>query len=132
MVATTSGIDFVANGKDVDITIYQGKTLSWVLVWGGDNPVDVTGYLARMQLRSTLESATVVAELTTENGRITMGTADGVVHLHMTAEETAALKAGKGYWDLELIDPSDTDVDPDGHVSQAGSGKYTIKREVTR
>lgn len=132
MVASTSGIDFTLNGKNLDITLYQGKTLSWVIVWGGDNPIDLTGFTARMQLRTTLEAAAPLAEFTTENGRITLGTTDGVIHVHMTAAETAALKAGKGYWDLELIDPSDTAVDPLGHVSLVQSGKYTIQREVTR
>jgi len=132
MVATTSGIDFSPNGKNLDITLYQGKTLSWSIIWGGDNPINVTGFTARMQLRTTLEAASVIAELTTENGCITMGGADGLVHIHMTAAQTAALKAGKGYWDLELVDTTDTDIDPLGHVNQIQSGKYTIVREITR
>lgn len=125
MATSTSGIDFAVNGKDLDITIYQGKTMSWLIVWGGDTPIDLTGYTARMQWRETLESSNFIAEFTTENGRITVDPLAGEILISLTASETAALRAGKGYWDLELIDGS-------GNVSQPQSGRYTIKREITR
>jgi hypothetical protein len=43
--------------------------------------INLTGYTARMQVRSTLESAEALIELTTANGRIALGGSAGTITL---------------------------------------------------
>jgi tRNA threonylcarbamoyladenosine modification (KEOPS) complex Pcc1 subunit len=87
--------------------------------------VNLTGYTARMQVRSTLESAEALIELTTANGRIALGGSAGTITLTISATDTAALTAGRGVYDLELVSGS-------GIVTRLLQGVATISRNVTR
>ena len=109
-----------------DILIEQGATFSQVVTYKESGvAVNLTGYTARMQVRSTLESATSVVELTTANSRITLGGAAGTITLTISATDTAALTAGRGVYDLELVSGS-------GIVTRLLQGVCTISRNVTR
>ena len=109
-----------------DILIEQGATYSQVVTYKESGvAVNLTGYTARMQVRSTLESATTVVELTTANGRITLGGAAGTITLTISATDTASLTAGRGVYDLELVSGS-------GIVTRLVQGVATISRNVTR
>ena len=109
-----------------DILIEQGATYSQVVTYKESGvAVNLTGYTARMQVRSTLESATTVVELTTANGRITLGGAAGTITLTISATDTASLTAGRGVYDLELVSGS-------GIVTRLLQGVATISRNVTR
>lgn len=55
-------------------------------------PEDYTGCTARAQLRSCIDSAVVIAELTTENDGIELE--DAWLRLKMTAAQTAAFEYG--------------------------------------
>ena len=55
-----------------------------------NEPVDLTGVTARMQLREKLDSSVVLLELTTENGRIVVDDATKTITLNITAADTAA------------------------------------------
>ena len=109
-----------------DILIEQGATFSQLVTYKESGvAVNLTGYTARMQVRSTLESATTVVELTTANGRIALGGAAGTITLTISATDTAALTAGRGVYDLELVSGS-------GIVTRLLQGVATISRNVTR
>ena len=109
-----------------DITIEQGATFSQLVTYKESGvAVNLTGYTARMQVRSTLESATTVVELTTANSRITLGGSAGTITLTISATDTAALTAGRGVYDLELVSGS-------GIVTRLLQGVATISRNVTR
>ena len=109
-----------------DILIEQGATYSQLVTYKEAGvAVNLTGYTARMQVRSTLESATTVVELTTANGRIALGGAAGTITLTISATDTAALTAGRGVYDLELVSGS-------GIVTRLLQGVATISRNVTR
>jgi hypothetical protein len=111
----------------VDLTICQGSTWSQVLVWKTGSPaaaVNLTGYTARMQLRSRVTSETVAVGLTTENGGITLGGALGTITLALTATATAALVAGRYVYDLELVTGTT--------VRRLLEGTVTVSAEVTR
>lgn len=114
----------------IDLTIYQGATFqrSWSIVEsGGDEPIDLSGYTARMQIREKLKSETVVLELTTENGRITIdvGEEATTLSLYIDPATTAGITVTKGVFDLELIDISDD-------VYRLMEGSVAISKEVTR
>lgn len=87
-------------------------------------PYPLTDHTARMQVRRTVESSTVIVSLTTENGRISIDEEGGVITLTISAEDTAEFTSS-GVYDLEIIDA-------DGNVSRVIQGSFTLVLEVTR
>ena len=65
----------------------QGATLSRTVTWkdSAKNPINITGYTARMHVRELVTSASTVLELTTENNRITLGGTAGTITLTVSA-----------------------------------------------
>jgi hypothetical protein len=109
-----------------DILIEQGATYSQLITYKDNGvAVNLTGYTARMQVRATLESASTLVELTTANSRIALGGTAGTITLTISATDTAALTAGRGVYDLELVSGS-------GIVTRLLQGVATISRNVTR
>lgn len=86
-------------------------------------PMDLAGYSARMQVRTHF-GGTVLLELTTDNGRITIDDADGTIDLLLSATDTADLDFDTGVYDLEI-------QNSDGFVSRLVQGNITLSREVT-
>ena len=77
-----------------------------------------------MQVRRTIESATPLITLTTENGRISLNGASGLINLSISAADTAAITSS-GVYDLEIISSN-------GLVSRVIQGTFTLSPEVTR
>jgi hypothetical protein len=88
-------------------------------------PKDLTSYTARMQLRSSISSATVLLELTSGNGDIVLGGTEGSATLVLTATQTAALSFSTAVYQLELVSGA-------GVVKRLASGTITLSKEVTR
>ena len=112
---------------EYDITIRQGSTFLQNMIWKDSSgvPMDLTGYVARMQVRPGVCSPDVIVELTTENGRITLGGVAGTIVLEIDADTTAAIVNGCGVYDLELESSS-------GFVTTILAGAVAFEREVTR
>lgn len=109
-----------------NLTIYQGSTFRHTFALTADDlPLDLTNWTARMQVRESVDDATVILELTTENGGITLGGALGTLELYVSPDDTADLAITKGVYDIELIDTNDD-------VGRVIEGKVTVKKEVTR
>ncbi len=99
--------------------------------------INLTGYKARMQVRSEYASDTTIWDLTTENSGLSIvtGTAtldDGAtvanaqgIKLNVTAAQTAAVTWQQAVFDIELIEPA-LDVLP------FIKGVLTPEAEVTR
>lgn len=116
-----------------NIVCEQGTTFTRVITLeypDADDPTiflpwDFTNYTARMQIRRTIESGTVMIELTTENGGLTFtNPAQGELTVEMTAVQTAGLSSS-GVYDLEIISTG-------GEVSRLIQGSFTLNLEVTR
>ncbi|HXH24529.1 MAG TPA: hypothetical protein VNI78_04720 [Vicinamibacterales bacterium] len=109
------------------LEILQGETLVKPMTWYDEagQPVDLTGYTARMQARERHGSPTVLLELTTENGGIQLGGPSGTITLSMSAAQTAALTWRRGVYDLELVSPA-------GVVTRLIEGVITVVPEVTQ
>ena len=107
--------------------IEQGATLSKVFVWkdSSGEPVNLTGYVARIQSRPSARSETVYINATTENGKIVIDAANGKVTLNLSSTETAAFDWISGVYDLELEDST-------GIVTRLVQGLITVSQEVTR
>ena len=94
-----------------------------------ENPAEyeiysLLNHTARMQVRRTVDSATPLITLTTENGRIFISGNEGLITLIISATDTAALTSS-GVYDLEIISAS-------GLVSRVIQGTFTLSPEVTR
>lgn len=90
--------------------IYRGATYRHKLTWYSRSPnpinpsqpiktpTDLTGCSAQMKVRDTLESATVLLELSTANGGIVLGGVAGTINFYIADTATALMswKAGKG------------------------------------
>lgn len=120
----------------VNLEVWQGKTFEEPYTFGtaikneAGELVDIqvtklNGYTGRMQLRSSIDSADVVLELTTENDRIIIDADHGIVTLYIADEDTALLPVGSYKYDLELITAS-------GRVYGPLYGTVKVKGEVTR
>lgn len=111
-----------------DLVIEQGATWSQAVQWKTGSPataVNLSGYTARMQLRSSVSASTAALSLTTENGRIALTANTGTITLSVSATDTAALAAGRYVYDLELVSGG-------GLVTRLMEGVVTVSAEVTR
>lgn len=78
-----------------------------------------------MQVRAEIGDPTVLIELTTENGGITLGGVAGIINLYISAVNTAALAWSDGIYDIALIAPN-------GDVNRSICGAVVVSAGVTR
>ena len=125
-----------------NITIEQGSTFGRLIsVEQPDLTADPTGqtfenfnlagFTARMHIRRTIDTASPMITLTTENGRIAINpniagnaTKNNDISLRITAAVTATITTS-GVYDLEIISAG-------GTVSKVIRGDVTLIPEVTR
>lgn len=106
------------------ITLYQGATFDQQFVWRiDDEPVDLSTYTARMQVRRTFTAEDVIVELLEGDG-ITLSS-EGEIDLYIAADDTSDLPNGTYKYDLELESDS-------GEVTRLLQGDFVISPEVTR
>ena len=104
--------------------LVQGDTFQNTPVWKINSvPVNVTGYSALMQIRKSV-GGTVIATLSSSNGRITVGAVDGSFALYIAPEDTSGLQTGEWVYDLQVTAPS-------GVVTTLLQGGFTINSQVT-
>jgi hypothetical protein len=96
-----------------DITIQKNVTFIYPILLWTDNKIsrkNLTGYTARLQIKKKLPNgdldATPIIELTTQNGRITLGGTEGTIDLFISATDTATLPSVNAFYDLQLINGS--------------------------
>ena len=113
-----------------DITINALNTLSYKdYVSGGvveyNQPIDLTGFTARMQLRGSLADTVVIYELTTENNGITIDNTNKTINLIISATTTASFEFSSAVYSLELVSSG-------GIVTPFANGTISLVKEVTR
>jgi hypothetical protein len=103
----------------------QGSTFHKMLTYKNTcdgSPIDLTGFDAKMQIRSDSESATIVFELSTENGRITID--ENKIHLLISNTETLTIPVGRYVYDLVISSA--------GTATRLLEGYIDVKSDVTR
>ena len=85
-------------------------------------PIDLTGFDARMQIRPSIHSSLVIADLTVGNG-LSISGVDG--QLTINIPDTFTTEYSKGVYDIELIDGS-------GSATMLIGGLVSFIDEVTR
>ena len=108
-----------------NMTCPQGATFSQQLTWLiDDNPVNLTGYTANMQVREKHTSPIANLNLSTSNGSITLGGNLGTISLLVSASATAQLVPKDYVYDIEM--------NSGGEVTRIIEGKFIVTPEVTR
>lgn len=90
-----------------------------------NQPVGLSGYTARMQIRPTLDSNTIIVSLTTENGGIEIDNNLSTITLLIGATQTALYNFQTAVYSLELVTNQQ-------EVIPFSNGNITLIREVTR
>ena len=106
-----------------NFTLEQGSTFSrQITVQEDGTALNLTGYTARMQMRSTHDSSTIALTYTST---IASPASNGIVNLSATATQSAAIEEGIYVYDLEIESSG-------GVVTRLMEGKVTVTPEVTR
>lgn len=95
--------------ETVTLDMEQGATMRVTLLYkdADDLPIPLDGLRAHMQIRKRQKTtATMLIDLTTENGGVTLGPEDGEIHIRVSATETANVTRNAWY-DLHLISTTD-------------------------
>lgn len=109
---------------DLDLHMYQGATFRYVLTWLEDDVAkNLTNYTARMQVRPTPTSSTVILDIDTDDD-ITLGGAAGTITIEVAAADTADIDPGLYVYDLELVTGAT--------VTRLVEGVFMVSAEVTR
>lgn len=109
----------------VDLELPQGQTWDNEFIYEADGAaVNLTGYSARMMLRTTAEAASPTVSLSTATNTMT-ALSNGTIGLSYSAISSAAITAATYLYDLELVNPS-------GAVRRLMEGKAIVTREITR
>jgi hypothetical protein len=112
----------------LNLAVMQGSTFSRTLSWQIDGePVDLTGYTARMQIRTVrvnTKPQKLLYTLTSENGGLLVDRQNGSITISIEAVNTAKLPAGSHLYDLELATGD--------YVQRLVQGRLDVLAEVTR
>jgi hypothetical protein len=110
-------------------TIDQGA--DWFINFTYENPagtpVNITGYTAALQIRTSPLAKTAVLTLEDGDG-ITITGVSGLIACHATAEQTALITNGKYAYDLEITSP----VLSNSIVTRLVQGTVIVTPQVTR
>lgn len=108
-----------------DIEIDAGATFQLQVLWrdSDGDPINLTGYSARMHIRRTVEAEDIDVELTSGSG-MTLGGTAGTIDIEIDDATTSGL-SGSYVYDLELESGG-------GVVSRVIQGAVTVNPEVTR
>lgn len=108
-----------------NMTARQGSTFTETMnVKVNGSPMNLTGYTARMMVRTRPSDETVILSLTTENGKITITGAAGQLTLLVSAAEMDGIAARTYRYDLEL--------DNGSQVIPLLEGQFKVEPQVTR
>ncbi len=119
-----------------NLEMWQGATFTMTITVkdSAGNVQNLTGYSARMQMRTSYDAASATESLTSSNGEITITAAEGNLAFQLAATRTANIPVdltnGKPpktvyVYDLELVDNANT-------VSKLLYGDVNVYGEVTR
>ena len=126
----------MAAGK-YSFSIEQGATTSFQVVYkdANSNPVNLSGYHARMQVRETITSSTVICRLSSSldadgtglnlsGSAGTLPLSSGSIGVYISAASSSGFTFDTAVYDLELI--------TGGTVTRLLQGTIKLDKEVTR
>ena len=132
----------MAAGK-YSFIIDQGTTVDFRIEYrdSSNQPVDLTNYESRMQIRPTKESSTVICTLSSSvaldgtglymtpfSGSTQLPKSSGSIDVVISAASSSTFNFSEAYYDLEIVSGSA----PKTFVSRILEGKIKLSKEVTR
>lgn len=112
-----------------NIEIEQGATFEMSVTWtdADDNPEDLTGVLARMQIRKRYKDPDPYVDIDSDMlGGIVVDEPSATISVEIPPTTTSGLPGRlRGVYDLELLFPS-------GRVVRLMKGRVRVSPEVTR
>jgi hypothetical protein len=111
-----------------NITVEQGSTYKLALYWlnSANSPINMAGYSAKMQIRSSTGSSVVLLELdSSDSDQIQIYETQGAINLTIGYEQTALLPPSVAVYDLEVKSAENV-------VTKLIKGRCRIEGEVTR
>jgi len=115
------------SAKQLDIAIEQGadyQNLFYVVDSSG-NPVNITGAIVAMQIRTEIGSPSALVTLTTQDRSIEINGTQGTIALSGLNEViTTALSAGVYVYDIKMLDTT-------GKTTRLFQGTAAVSPEVT-
>lgn len=111
------------------VTLNQVNSLGFSAYTSGgvleyNQPGDLAGYTARMQIRAKLTSTDIIHELNTENSGIVLDNTQKTITLTIPAQITEQFDFVSAVYSLELVKSS--------QVLPFANGSISLQREVTR
>ena len=115
---------------DTTLTLQQVNSSGYATYTSGgvveyNTPIPLAGYTAQMQIRETLESDTVIAELTSANGGVLIDVANNTISINITSAITTNFTFDTAVYSCELTDSS-------SRVIPFLRGNVTLINEVPR
>jgi hypothetical protein len=118
-------------------TLEEGATLNLQIDWsdGDGNPVDLTDYHSRMQIRPSVECSTILLSLSSSldvdgTGIILSGSngttplSSGSIAIYISAAASEGLDFNDAYYDLEMV--------KNDFVVRLLEGRVKLSKNVTR
>lgn len=112
----------------LNMTIYQGATFYKRFTWKENrrDPIDITGYTFRMQVRPSTDSTEVIEEFSSATGEFYLeDAANGVFVLEIPHTETKLMDFDRGVYDIECTYFN-------GKVGRIMQGEICLSRGITR
>ena len=107
-------------------TLDQGATWNTQLTVAVDGvAMNLTGYTARMQARTSVDATSTVFSWTSTGGELVLGGAAGTITLNIPDTVTTTYTPGAYVYDLEIESGG-------GETPRLLQGTFTITPEVTR
>lgn len=121
----------MAAGK-YNFTIEQGTTVDFEIAYkdSNDDPIDLTQYTGRMQLKDkpggSTTYLTLSSSLADDGTGLNFGGTNGTIGIFISAVSSSALTFNKASYDLEIVSGSTYPV-----VTRLLEGTITLSKEVT-
>jgi hypothetical protein len=121
--------------NSINLRIDQGATFRYSLTLkdSSGQPLNLSGFGARMQVRKSISDTNILLELTSYNGRLVLGGTRGTLDMVLTDQETAVLDNwSTALYDVEIKAGAPSDWSGTGDVTRLISGSITLSLGVTR
>jgi hypothetical protein len=127
--STQDGYYLASNTTNTTIEINSVNSLQYTAYTSGgvveyNQPVDLAGYNARMQIRETVDSTTVIHEATTTNGQLEVNNTNKFIRLTLLGNITQGFTFTTAVYSIELYNGN--------NVVPFINGNLTLVQEVTR
>ena len=110
----------------LDLCVYAGDSYSFSILWqdSEENPIDLTGYTARMQARASAQAPDPPSFEKTHLDGIVLGGAAGTIEVMLDPFDTDQVIL-KQLYDLEVTSPT-------GYVTTLVAGAYLVTKDITK